>query len=220
MVQTVRYRNRPRARAPARSTPADTLGDPCIRSVALNPLPWALNLLRCSMEDAHLIPDRLVRVLSHQDHQNDLLHHCPGGAPGMQRCTMQLTLHAADNDTLAGTEKSLKRTPISSEARSSRPGWASGSLGIASRARCANGLWYQDVPNRALLYTVARSRWISMPPQDSQLRRLVRKARHAPSRIGRAPVNLGRFARALVVDPIELCGMSPMPSRINCSTSR
>ncbi len=42
-----------------------------------------------------------------------------------------------------------------------------------------------------------------MPPQDSQLRRLVRKASHAPTRIGRAPAYLGRFARALAVDPIE-----------------
>ena len=42
-----------------------------------------------------------------------------------------------------------------------------------------------------------------MSPQDSQLRRLVRKATHVPSRLGRAPASLGRFARALVVDPIE-----------------
>jgi Methyltransferase domain len=42
-----------------------------------------------------------------------------------------------------------------------------------------------------------------MSPQDSQLRRLVRKASHAPSRLNRAPASLGRFARALVVDPIE-----------------
>lgn len=45
-----------------------------------------------------------------------------------------------------------------------------------------------------------------MPPQETQLRRLVRKAGHVPSRIGRAPGSLWRFTRALAVDPIEtLC---------------
>ena len=64
--------------------------------------------------------------------------------------------------------------------------------------------WYQDIPGGALSFcTVARSKWISMPPQDSQLHRLVRKARHAPSRIGRVPGNLGRFVRALAIHPIE-----------------
>ncbi len=42
-----------------------------------------------------------------------------------------------------------------------------------------------------------------MPPQDSQLQRLVRKAKHVPSRIGRAPESLGRFALALAADPTE-----------------
>jgi hypothetical protein len=42
-----------------------------------------------------------------------------------------------------------------------------------------------------------------MPPQDSQVLRLVRKASHAPSRIGRVPGNLQRFARALATHPIE-----------------
>ena len=42
-----------------------------------------------------------------------------------------------------------------------------------------------------------------MPPQDSHLPRFVRKAMHAPCRIGRTPENLGRFVRALVRDPIE-----------------
>jgi hypothetical protein len=42
-----------------------------------------------------------------------------------------------------------------------------------------------------------------MPPQDSQLRRIVSKASHAPTRISRAPAYLGRFARALAVDPVE-----------------
>jgi hypothetical protein len=42
-----------------------------------------------------------------------------------------------------------------------------------------------------------------MPPQVSQLPPLVRKARHAPSPIGRVPWNLPRFARALAAHPIE-----------------
>ena len=51
--------------------------------------------------------------------------------------------------------------------------------------------------------TNCSSEWTPMSPQDSQLRRLVRKASHAPSRFGRAPAHLGRFARALAVDPVE-----------------
>jgi hypothetical protein len=42
-----------------------------------------------------------------------------------------------------------------------------------------------------------------MQTRDSQLRRLVRKASHAPSRIGHAPASVGRFVRALASDPME-----------------
>ena len=42
-----------------------------------------------------------------------------------------------------------------------------------------------------------------MTTRDRQLRRLVRKTSHIPSRIDQAPVALGRFLRALVSDPIE-----------------
>jgi Methyltransferase domain len=42
-----------------------------------------------------------------------------------------------------------------------------------------------------------------MPPQNYQLSRLIRKATHAPARIGRVPENLGRFVRALAAHPIE-----------------
>ncbi len=42
-----------------------------------------------------------------------------------------------------------------------------------------------------------------MPTRDSHLRRLIRKTSHVPSRIGQAPVVLGRFVRALASDPIE-----------------
>jgi hypothetical protein len=76
--------------------------------------------------------------------------------------------------------------------------------GVVALSHCAKRRWYQDVPDGALsLCTVTRSRWISMPPQDSQLARLVRKARHAPSRVGSVPGSLRRFARALATHPIE-----------------
>ncbi len=42
-----------------------------------------------------------------------------------------------------------------------------------------------------------------MPPQGFQLPRLIRKARTASSRIGRAPESLERFVRALARHPIE-----------------
>ena len=43
-----------------------------------------------------------------------------------------------------------------------------------------------------------------MPDRSREVvEQLVRKAKHAPSRIGRAPGYVGRFARALAVDPVE-----------------
>jgi Methyltransferase domain len=42
-----------------------------------------------------------------------------------------------------------------------------------------------------------------MPPNCSHLRRLARKIRKIPSRIGSAPVYVGRFARSLEADPLE-----------------
>ena len=48
-----------------------------------------------------------------------------------------------------------------------------------------------------------------MTTRDRQLRRLVRKTSHIPSRIDRAPVALGRFFRALVSDPIETLRYAP-----------
>jgi hypothetical protein len=43
----------------------------------------------------------------------------------------------------------------------------------------------------------------SMPTRDFQLRRFIRKTSHIPSRLGQAPVTLGRFVRALASEPIE-----------------
>lgn len=48
-----------------------------------------------------------------------------------------------------------------------------------------------------------------MPPQNSHVRRLVRKAQKIPSRLDRVPANIGRFVRALGVDPVETLGCVP-----------
>ena len=48
-----------------------------------------------------------------------------------------------------------------------------------------------------------------MSPQNSQLPRLVRKARKIPSRIHHVPADLGRFVHALAADPIETLGSVP-----------
>ncbi len=48
-----------------------------------------------------------------------------------------------------------------------------------------------------------------MSPQNSQLPRLVRKARKIPSRMHHVPADLGRFVHALAADPIETLGSVP-----------